>query len=105
MSAMSDRPAPPAAEATTERRTARRGTLITLGILIVLVALVVLLSPVSDNSFDTRLTTVKYGSGNARLASDLARKLGWTVQIVTGPLRGKLDNQRQRFLAWLMAIR
>ena len=92
MPPLSNGPAPPAADAAAERRTARRGTLITLGILIVLVALVVLLSPVSDNGFDTRLTTLKYGSGNARLASDLARKLGWTVQIATGPLSGPLDT-------------
>jgi hypothetical protein len=68
-------------DAALEARRARRGTLITLGVLAVLITVIVLLTPVSDNAFDTRLTTTKYGPGNARLAADLARRLGWQVRI------------------------
>ncbi|MBC7841288.1 MAG: hypothetical protein H7099_03215 [Gemmatimonadaceae bacterium] len=75
----------------TQRR-ARRATLITLGALIVLVTLVILLTPVNDNSFDTRLTTLRYGPGNARLASDLAKGFGWRVTIADQPLVGALDS-------------
>ena len=82
----------PPADPNTVRRTARRSTLITLGALIVLVALVVLLTPVSDDNFDTRLTTLKYGAGNARLASDLARRLGWSVRNADAPLTAPLDT-------------
>lgn len=87
-------PAPPTTEtAAGAQRRARRGTLITLGVLAVLVALVVLLTPVSDNaSNDTRLTTLRYGGGNARLAADLARQLGWTVRTTDTPLTGDLDT-------------
>jgi hypothetical protein len=84
-------PATAASEAVTQRR-ARNATLITLGVLLVLVALVVVLTPVSDSSFDTRLTTLRYGSGNARLASDLARRLGWRVRNLNQPLLGALDT-------------
>ena len=75
-----------------ERRNSRRTLVATLGTLALLVTLVVLLTPVSDDSGDTRLTTVKYGPGNARLASDLLRRLGWRTRISTQPLRGTLDT-------------
>lgn len=81
----------PVAHPSHANRTARRATLLTLAALIVLVTLVVLLSPVSDNSFDTRLTTLRYGGGNARLAADLARRLGWSVRNAEGPLTGPLE--------------
>ncbi|MDZ7631474.1 MAG: hypothetical protein U5K74_09035 [Gemmatimonadaceae bacterium] len=71
---------------------ARRGTLITLGLLIALVALIVALTPIRDDASDTRLTTRKFGPGNARLASDLARRLGWTVRTTGVPLRGTADT-------------
>jgi hypothetical protein len=80
-----------ATDAAPERR-ARNATLITLGILLVLVALVVILTPVSDSNIDTRLTTQRYGSGNAKLVSDLAARLGWRVRVVDQPLRGALDT-------------
>ena len=75
----------------TQRR-ARRATLITLGALIALVTLVILLTPVNDSSFDTRLTTLRYGPGNARLAADLAKRFGWRVRLVDQPLLGSLDS-------------
>lgn len=75
------------------KRRASRGTLITLAVLFGLVAVVVLLTPVSDNAGnDTYLTTKKYGPGNARLAADLARNLGWQVQVAAGPLNSGLDT-------------
>ncbi len=93
---MADTPLPSAAIApdddATARRRARRGTLITLGILLGLVSLVVLLTPVSDTATDTRLTTLQYGAGNARLASDLARRLGWQVRTTGLPLTAPLDT-------------
>ncbi len=79
-------------DAALAQQRARRGTLITLAILGALVAVVVLLTPVSDTSFDTRLTTRRFGPGNARLASDLARRLGWTVRDVDAPLTAPLDT-------------
>jgi hypothetical protein len=87
-------PKPLTAEESTAARTrARRGTLLTLGVMIGLIALVVLLTPVNDNmGTDTRLTTLKYGPGNARLAADLARQLGWQVKTSNAPLRGTLDS-------------
>ncbi len=75
-----------------ERKRARRGTMITLGLLLALVTLVVLLTPVTDDASDTRLTTLKYGPGNAKLASDLARRLGWQVRTRSTPLSGVLDS-------------
>ncbi|MCC7054660.1 MAG: hypothetical protein IT355_15420 [Gemmatimonadaceae bacterium] len=74
------------------QRASRRATLLTLGVLAVLVALVVLLTPMSDDGDDTRLTTLKYGPGNARLAADLLRRLGWRTRVSTAPLRGPLDT-------------
>ncbi len=81
-----------AADTVVAQRRARKATLITLGVLFLLVTLVVLLTPVSDSSFDTRLTTLRYGSGNARLASDLAQRLGWRVRNTDAPLTGALDT-------------
>ncbi len=92
---MADTPVTPVAivdDDATARRRARRGTLITLGILLGLVGLVVLLTPVSDNATETRLTTLRYGPGNARLASDLARALGWQVRTTGLPLTAPLDT-------------
>lgn len=92
---MADTPLPLAAIADDDaiaRRRARSGTLITLGVLLALVALVVLLSPVSDNATETRLTTLRSGPGNARLASDLARRLGWQVRTTAQPLSAPLDT-------------
>ncbi len=77
---------------TAARQQARRGTLITLGVLGALLALIVLLTPVTDDLTDSRLTTTRYGPGNARLASDLARRLGWPVRNANTPLRGTLDT-------------
>jgi hypothetical protein len=74
------------------RRQARRGTLITLGVLGALLTLIVLLTPVTDDATDSRLTTTRYGPGNARLASDLAQRLGWPVRDARTPLRGTLDT-------------
>lgn len=74
------------------RQRTRRGTVITLGLLLGLVALVVLLTPLSDNATETRLTTLRYGPGNARLASDLAGKLGWQVRTSGLPLTAPLDT-------------
>lgn len=87
-------PVPATAEDTAaEQRRARRGTFITLGVLAMLVAMVVLLTPVQDNaSNDTELTTIPHGPGNAKLAADLARRLGWRVQTRTVPLTGTLDS-------------
>ena len=82
----------PPADPERERRNSRRTLFATLGTLAVLVTLVVLLTPMSDDSGDTRLTTLKYGPGNARLASDLLRRLGWRTRISTQPLRGALDT-------------
>ena len=79
-------------DAAVAKRRARRGTLITLVVLGALVAVVILLTPVSDDSTDTRLTTRSYGSGNARLAADLARRLGWTVRTVDTALTAPLDT-------------
>jgi hypothetical protein len=81
-----------AADAALERKRATRGTLITLGVLGALVAVVALLTPVNDDNFDTRLTTLRYGSGNARLAADLAKRLGWKVSNADAPLSGSLDT-------------
>jgi hypothetical protein len=75
-----------------ERRRARRGTVITLAVLLALVTLVVLLTPVSDNNFDTRLTVTKYGPGNARLAADLARRLGWDVRTEANAIGEGIDT-------------
>ena len=75
-----------------ERRRARRGTFITLAVIVALVTLVVLLTPVSDNSFDTRLTVTKYGPGNARLAADLARRLGWDVRTEPTAIGETIDT-------------
>jgi hypothetical protein len=85
-------PASSSIDAAQAQRRARRGTLITVGILAALVALVVVLTPVNDTSSDTRLTTRSYGPGNARLASDLARRLGWNVRTVDTPLLAPLDT-------------
>jgi len=74
------------------RQRARRGTLATLAVVLGLVTLVVLLTPVSDSGSDTRLTTGSFGPGNARLASDLARRLGWRVRTTDSPLRFPLDT-------------
>ncbi len=71
---------------------ARRGTWITLGVLLGLIALIVLLTPVTDTENGTRLTTLKYGPGNARLASDLIRALGWRVQTRGVPFTGVVDT-------------
>ncbi len=92
---MADTPLPTAAielDDSVARRRARRATLITVGILLALVVLVVLLTPVTDNATETRLTTLKYGPGNARLASDLARRLGWEVRTTGLPLSAPLDT-------------
>ena len=92
---MADTPLPSAAidvDDRLARRRARRATLITVGLLVGLVALVVLLTPLSDNATETRLTTLKYGPGNARLAWDLARRLGWNVRTTGLPLRAPLDT-------------
>lgn len=75
-----------------ERRRARRGTVLTLGVLFALVTLVVLLTPVSDNNFDTRLTVTKHGPGNARLAADLARRLGWEVRTEATAIGETIDT-------------
>ncbi len=92
---MPDTPLPMAAIAEDDRaarQRARRGTLITIGLLLGLVALVVLLTPLRDNATETRLTTLRYGPGNGRLASDLARKLGWQVRTSGLPLAAPLDT-------------
>ena len=75
-----------------EQRRAWRGTVITLAILLALVTLIVLLTPVSDNNFDTRLTVTKYGPGNARLAADLARRLGWEVRTEATAIGATIDT-------------
>ena len=80
------------AHADEERRRARRGTMITLAVLLALVTLVVLLTPVSDSNFDTRLTVTKYGPGNARLAADIARRLGWDVRAETAAVGTPIDT-------------
>ncbi|HYW50246.1 MAG TPA: hypothetical protein VE861_06555 [Gemmatimonadaceae bacterium] len=74
------------------RRRARRGTVITIGVLAALVTLIVLLTPLSDSGSDTRLTTLRYGPGNARLAADLAQRLGWPVRRSFVPLTGTIDT-------------
>ena len=74
------------------RRRARRGTLLTIAALAALLVLIVLLTPVQDDDGDDRLTTSRFGDGNARLASDLARRLGWPVRTQASPLRGTLDT-------------
>lgn len=84
--------APPSSEDAATRRRARRGTLVTIGVLAALVVLIVLLTPVSDGGNDTVLTTRRYGPGNARLAADLAQRLGWPVQRRDAPLLGALDT-------------
>jgi hypothetical protein len=71
---------------------ARRGTLLTLGALAGLIVLIVLLTPVRDSDSDSRLTSERYGAGNARLAYDLAGRLGWPVRRRAQPLRGTLDT-------------
>lgn len=78
--------------ATAARRRARQGTLATVAAMLGLVTLVVLLTPVSDNGSETELTTRRYGPGNAKLASDLARRLGWRVRTTDAPLRAPLDT-------------
>jgi hypothetical protein len=75
-----------------QRSQARRGTWITLGVLVALIGVIVLLTPVTDTETTTRLTTLKYGPGNARLAADLFRQLGWPVQTRGVPLTGALDT-------------
>ena len=75
-----------------ERRRARRGTVATLAVVLGLVIVVVLLTPVSDDGSNTQLTTRRYGPGNARLASDLARRLGWRVRTTDTPLGATLDT-------------
>lgn len=74
------------------RTRARRGTWITLGVLAGLIALIVLLTPATDTETGTRLTTLRYGAGNARLASDLVRRLGWQVRTRGVPFTGVLDT-------------
>jgi hypothetical protein len=74
------------------RARARRGTWITLGVLAALIAVIVLLTPVTDTENATRLTTLKYGPGNARLAADLFGRLGWTVQTRGVPFTGVVDT-------------
>ncbi len=74
------------------RRNSRRGTIAVSTVLAALIALVVLLSPASDDSFETHLTTTKYGSGNARLFSDLSRRLGWRTSTSGTPIRAPLDS-------------
>ncbi len=74
------------------RRRARRATLITVAALAFLLVLIVLLTPVKDDDGDDRLTTLRFGAGNARLASDLAHRLGWPVSNRSSPLRGTLDT-------------
>lgn len=83
-------PTPPDDAAARQR--ARRGTLATLAVVIGLVTLVVLLTPVTDDGSDTRLTTRRYGPGNARLTSDLVQRLGWRVRTTDAPLRAPLDT-------------
>ena len=80
------------AEDALARRRARRGTLAIAAVVLGLVTLVVLLTPVSDSGRDTRLTTRSFGPGNARLAADLARRLGWRVRTTDAPLRVALDS-------------
>ena len=93
---MATRPPEPStlAEDASARRRARRGTLAIAAVVIGLVTLVVLLTPVSDGGSDTRLTTRSYGPGNARLAADLARRLGWRVGTSDAPLRLALDTTK-----------
>ncbi|MES3034555.1 MAG: hypothetical protein V4813_11225 [Gemmatimonadota bacterium] len=74
------------------RRRARRATLITVAVLALLMVLIVLLTPVKDDDGDDRLTTTRFGDGNARLVADLTRRLGWPVRIPSSPLRGTLDT-------------
>jgi hypothetical protein len=94
---MADRPIPgsgitdPTDDAAEQKRS-RRSTIAIIATVILLVALVTVLTPVSDDAGDTRLTTAKYGPGNARLASDLARRLGWQVSTRGTPLTGALDT-------------
>ncbi len=77
---------------TSAARRARRGTLLTLAALVGLIVLIVLLTPVRDSDSDSRLTSERYGAGNARLAYDLAGRLGWPVRRSAQPLRGTLDT-------------
>ncbi len=79
-------------EGAASRRRARQGTMLTIGALAALMVLIVLLTPVTDDDSDSRLTTNRYGAGNARLAYDLAARLGWPVRRRTTPLRGTLDT-------------
>jgi hypothetical protein len=73
------------------RRNSRRGTIAVSTVLVALIALVVLLSPASDDSVETHLTTTKYGSGNARLLADMSRRLGWRIATTGTPIRVPLD--------------
>jgi hypothetical protein len=70
----------------------RRATFLTVAILLILVGLIVILTPVTDDDTDTRLTIERYGRGNAKLAADLARRFGWKTQSTTAPLVGQLDS-------------
>jgi hypothetical protein len=82
-----------AARAQVEQKTqSRRATLLTGAALLVLVTLIVVLTPVSIDDGDTRLTITPYGQGNARLASELARRLGWRVKTTSGPFAAMLDS-------------
>ena len=85
-------PSATVADSAADRTRSRRATLITVSVLAGLVALIVLLTPVTDDTTDTTLTTQKYGPGNARLASELARRLGWDVRISDAPLARTLDT-------------
>jgi hypothetical protein len=71
---------------------ARRATWLTAAVVLALVALIVLLTPVTDDDADTRLTIEKYGRGNAKLFGDLTGALGWRVQRTRGPLQAPLDT-------------
>ena len=74
------------------QKRARQGTMLTIGALAALMVLIVLLTPVTDDDSDSRLTTRPYGAGNARLAFDLTRRLGWPARRSFTPLRGTLDT-------------
>jgi hypothetical protein len=79
-------------DADAARRSARRGSIAVASILLTLVILVIALTPVSDGDGDARLTVRRYGPTNARLAYDLAQRLGWPVSTRTTALTGTLDT-------------